>query len=108
MSCRLDIWGVYGEDTLSNFREFGNLVETLEDMGIKEDLEGREIFLFTDITISESIVANGSSTSDVLYGLVVRVFKLEILYLCSMQFVHIAGTRISWQGMDGLYIGDMF
>ena len=49
----------------SNFREFRNLVETLEYMGIKEDLEGCEIFIFTDNTVFETIVAKGFSTSEV-------------------------------------------
>ena len=43
LSYRFVIWGVEGEHTSSNFIEFRNIVETLEDMGIKEDLEGREI-----------------------------------------------------------------
>ena len=40
------IQGVEGEDKSSNYREFRNIVETLEDMGIKEDPEGREIYIF--------------------------------------------------------------
>ena len=47
-------------------------------MVIKEDLEGHEIFFFDDNMVSGSIAAKGSSTSEILYGLVVRVFKLEI------------------------------
>ena len=75
---RCGIWGVQGEDTSSNFIGFGNPVDILQDMGIKEDLEGREIFIFADNTVYESIAAKGSSTSDFIYGLVVRVFKSEM------------------------------
>ena len=47
-------------------------------MGIKEDVEVCEIFFFADNSVYESIAANGSSTGEVLYGLVVRVLKLEV------------------------------
>ena len=62
----------------SNFRDFRNLVENTEDMVIKEDLEGYDILFFTDNTVSESITAKTLSTSDILYDLIVRVFKLKM------------------------------
>ena len=55
------MWGKEGVDTSSNYRELRNLVETLEVMGIRGDLEGREVFLFTDNMVSESIASRGSS-----------------------------------------------
>ena len=52
-------------------------------------------------------MAKGSSNSEVIYGLEVRVFKLEMRYRCIMKFVHVDGTIMILQGMDGLYRGDM-
>ena len=105
---RYGIWGREGHDTSSNYREFRNLVETLEEMGARGDLEGREIFIFTDNMVSESIASKGSSTSKALYELVVRVFKLEMAYRCNISFIHVAGTRMIAQGTDGLSRGEMY
>ena len=62
----------------SNFRDFRNLVENIEDMVIKEDLEGYDTIFFTNNTVAESITAKTLSTSDILYDLIVRVFKLKM------------------------------
>ena len=102
MSYIFEMWVVEGEIKPSKLREFRNLVETLEGMNIREDLEGHEIFLSANNTVSDSIAAKGSSTSDVLYDLIVMVFNLGIQYCCSVKFVHMAGTRMIQQGMDGL------
>ena len=83
-------------------------METLEVMGSKGDLEGREVFLFTDNMVSESIASKGSSTSQSLYELILRVYKLEMNHLCRIQFVHVAGTRMIKSGVDGLSRGDMY
>ena len=63
-------------------------------MGTREDIEGREIFLFTNNAVSKSITAKDSYTSKVLYDLIVRMFKLEIRYLCCVQSVNVSGIRI--------------
>ena len=47
-------------------------------MVIKEDLEGYDIIFFTNNTVAESITAKTLSTSDILYDLIVRVFKLKM------------------------------
>ena len=57
--------------------------------------------------VSESISAKCSYTSEVIYDLIVMVFRLEMQYHCCLQFVHVAGTRIIRQGIDRFYIGDM-
>ena len=82
----------------SNFRQFINLVDTLEDMGIRDDLEEREIFIFSKNTVYDSISAEGSSTSEVLRDLIVRLFKLEMQYRCFVHFLYVDGTRMILQG----------
>ena len=104
---RYGVWGLKGEDTSSNFRELLNLVETLERNGLNGDLTGREIFLFTDNSTAESVVHKGSSTSPELYKLMVRLYKLPMRFLCSINVIHVAGTRMIAQGTDGLSRGDL-
>ena len=50
---RYGLWGVEGDGSSSNYREFKNLVDSLEDMGKCGDLKGKEVFIFTDNTTSE-------------------------------------------------------
>ena len=107
-SWRFGVWGAESKDSSSNYRELRNLTETLEEMGIKGDLQGREVFLFTDNMVSEAIVAKGSSQNPILYQLVVRIVKLQMIYGCIVHFIHVAGTRMIDQGSDGLSRGDMY
>ena len=88
---RYGVWGLESEGTSSNFRELKNLVETLETMGSGGELIGKEMFIFTDNMVSESIIAKGSSSSPLLFQLVLKVFKLEMQWRCSITFVHVAG-----------------
>ena len=104
---RFGVWGKEGDNSSSNYREFRNLIETLERLGELGELAGREVFLFTDNSVSESIAAKGSSSSPKLYQLVVRFFRLEMKYLCKLEIIHVAGTRMIAQGTDGLSRGDM-
>ena len=108
ISFRFGIWGEEGEGSSSNYHELRNLVETLERLGELGELVGKEIFLFTDNAVSESVAAKGSSASPKLYDLVVRLYRLEMKYLCKVDLIHVAGTRMIQQGTDGLSRGDMY
>ena len=108
ISYRFGVWGHEGTDTSSNYRELRNLVDTLEVMGEKGELNGKELFVFTDNLVAESVVAKGSSSSELLFELVVRIYKLEMNCRCNIRFVHVAGTRMIRQGTDGLSRGDMY
>ena len=104
---RIGMWNREGVDTSSNYRELRNLVETLELMGIRGELEGFEIFLFTDNSVSESVAFKGNSTAELLFELVLRLWNLEMRYMCKVNIIHVAGTRMIEQGTDGLSRGDM-
>ena len=105
---RFGVWGHEGENTSSNYRELRNLVETLEVMGERGELMGKELFVFTDNLVAESVVAKGSSSGELLFDLVVRIYRLEMNCRCNIRFVHVAGTRMIRQGTDGLSRGDMY
>ena len=104
---RFGVWGDGGEDSSSNYREMRNLVETLERVGLSGDLQGKEIFVFTDNATAESIAHKGSSTSPLLYDLVVRLYKLAMKFNCLVRIFHVAGSRMIAQGADGLSRGDL-
>ena len=102
------IWGIKGKGSTSNYQELQNLVEILQAMGLKDELKGKEVFIFTDNLVAESIASKGTSSSNLLFELVVRLYKLEMQFLCKIQVVHVAGTCMIQQGTDGLSRGDMF
>ena len=104
---RLGTWGKDMDGESSNFREFTNLVETLEEMGEDGTLEGKEIFLFTDNSTSEAAYYSGSSSSEKLFNLVLRVKKLEMTKLAKIHIIHVAGERMKEQGSDGLSRGNL-
>ena len=104
---RYGIWGPEEANESSNYKEFNNLVVTLEDAASKNELEGKEIFVFTDNAVTEAIAAKGSSSSPKLFDLVVRLFKLNMIAKCKIQFIHVAGTRMIAQGTDGLSRGNL-
>ena len=53
------------------------------------------------------MVHKGSSSSPELYKLMVRLYKLPMKFLCSINVIHVAGTRMIAQGTDGLSRGDL-
>ena len=56
---------------------------------------------------AESSFVKGSSTSEVLNELVLRLRKIEMDYGMTIFLVHFAGTRMISQGTDGLSRGSL-
>ena len=104
---RYGVWGPEEVDDTSNCKEFKNLVKEVVKMGENGELEGREVFVFTDNSVSEAIATKGSSSSPHLFDLVVRLFMLNMTHKCKLQFIHVAGTRMIAQGTDGLSRGNL-
>ena len=106
---RFGVWGEDSDGPSSNYRELRNLVETLEALGLEGKLEGKEIFIFTDNMVSESVASAGSSSSEKLFDLVVRLVRcIGMRFRCSVHFVHVNGSRMIAQGSDGLSRGDLY
>jgi hypothetical protein len=105
ISYRFGRWGKEMDDSSSNLRELQNLVETLEKMRETKKLEGVEMFLFTDNSTAEAAFYKGSSSSEWLFDLVVRLSVLEMTCNCKIHIIHVAGTRMIAQGADGLSRG---
>lgn len=94
------------EERSSNYRELRNLVETLEEVDRKGLLLNREVFMFTDNSTAESAFFRGTSSSKHLFNLILRLRKIEMAGSCQIHMIHVAGTRMIWQGTDGLSRGD--
>jgi hypothetical protein len=86
------------EERSSNWQEFTNLVEFLESAVREHKLEGLEIFIFTDNLTSEAASWKGSSSSPLLFDLVLRLRKLEMNSNLIVHVVHVSGKRMIDQG----------
>ena len=104
---RYGLWGSDMNDSSSNLRELLNLVETLEKMQLEGELEGTEIYVFTDNSTAELAFFKGTSKSERLHELVLRLRLLEGSAQCRIHFVHVAGKRMIDQGSDGLSRGNL-
>ena len=104
---RFGTWSRSMDGESSNLRELMNLVETLEEMAEQDKLKGNEIFLFTDNSTSEAAFYSGSSSSEKLFDLVLRVKKLEMHHCTKIHIIHVAGERMKEQGSDGLSRGNL-
>ena len=94
------------QEQSSNFRELLNLVEYIEEAFNEGLLDNCELFMFTDNATAEAAYFKGSSKSESLFKLVLRLRKIEMSGKCIIHMIHIAGTRMIWQGTDGLSRGD--
>ena len=92
----------------SNYRELYNLVLRLETM-VKDGTipKGSEVFMFTDNSTAESAFFKGTSSSPLLFELVLRTKRLEMLGKVFVRVIWVAGTRMIEQGTDGLSRGDL-
>jgi hypothetical protein len=81
----IGVWGAEEDEEPSNWKEFTNVVEALEEEGSDGNLNDSEVFMFTDDSTVESCVSRGSSSSPKLLALVVRLQSLSM--------------SIMWQGL---------
>ena len=104
---RFGLWGSDLDDSSSNHRELKNLADMVFCMENDGDLEGTELFIFTDNSTAERAFFKGSSKSKILHDLVLRLRKLEMTAGIKLHFVHVSGTRMITQGSDGLSRGNL-
>jgi hypothetical protein len=104
---RFGLWGSDLDDSSSNHRELKNLADMVFCMEHDGDLEGTEVFIFTDNSTAERAFFKGSSKSKILHDLVLRLRKLEMTAGIKLHFIHVSGTRMITQGSDGLSRGNL-
>ena len=96
------------EVSFSNLRELKTLVDMLKLMAKRGELQGIEMFLFTDNLIAENAFYSGGSSSEALFDLVLELKKLEMQEKCKIFLCHCSGTRMIEQGSDGLSRGNLY
>jgi len=104
---RFGNWASEESEKSSNFRELNNLVLGLEDWAREGLLANKEMFLFTDNSTAESAFFRGTSSSKLLFALILRLRKLEMHCQLKLHVIHVAGTRMISSGIDGLSRGDI-
>jgi hypothetical protein len=102
---RIGVWGSEEKDESSNWKEFSNVVEALEDEAGSGNLTETEVFMFTDNSTVEACASKGSSTAPKLLGLIIRLRALAIRCGFKLHIFHVAGTRMIAQGTDGVSRG---
>jgi len=107
VSYRYGVWGKDENKQSSNYRELANLVETLEVMVENGSIRNCELYLFTDNQVAERSFFNGTSTSKLLFQLILRLRKVEIEGGIHLILLHVSGKRMIQQGTDGLSRGSM-
>lgn len=70
-------------------------------------LSGCQLMLFTDNMVADLAFHKGSSKSELLHGLVLRLRKLEMTLGAELLVVHVSGLRMIESGVDGISRGDL-
>jgi hypothetical protein len=102
---REGVWGVDSSDESSNWREYTNLVEFLENEAALGNLEGATVYLCTDNSVAEAAANKNNSTSEKLFKLTVRLRKIEMHHGARIIVTHVSGERMKHQGTDGISRG---
>jgi len=98
-------WGRDAEGSSSNYKELRNLTESIE-LGVQVGtLINTELFIFTNNMTADRAYHQGNSDSHLLFELVVRLRKLDMLGCVKLHLTHVAGTRMIQSGIDGLLRG---
>ena len=108
LSYRIGVWRsdtVHGES--SNWREFTNCVEAMEEEADKGNLSNTELFFFTDNTTVKRCCYKGSSSSEKLLELIIRLRRLEMKFSLRLHISHVSGKRMIAWGVDGLSRGQV-
>ena len=108
LSYRIGVWrhdDVVGES--SNWKEFTNCVEAMEEEAEKGNLSSTELFFFTDNTTVERCFYKGSSSSKKLLDLIIQLRRLEMRYSLRLHISHVSGKRMIAWGVDGISRGQL-
>jgi hypothetical protein len=105
LSYRVGVWLGEEENETSNFKEFKNVVECLEEEGEAKRLTNCKVFFCTDNSTVEAAIYKGASSSEKLHALVVRFLCLQSKYGIMVTVSHVSGKRMIAEGADGLSRG---
>jgi hypothetical protein len=90
----------------SNWRDPRTIVETLtREEIVLYKLRGRMVFYFTENEVTYNICKKGYSKTLSLHLLVQQLKALELALGCLLEVIHVPGTTMITQGIDGLRRG---
>jgi len=104
---RIGTWGPDQDDESSNFREFCNLIETLEYEAKLGRLNNSTVIMATDNATVEACIYKGNSTNYKLFDLIIRFKDLELKTGSKFIITHVSGKRMMEQGTDGISRGHL-
>jgi hypothetical protein len=105
ISYRVGVWQSDHDGESSNWREFTNVVESLEEEASSGRLENSMVFFFTDNSTVEAALYKGTSHSPKSFDLVIRVKLLETKLAIKLVVSHVSGLRMIAEGGDGVSRG---
>ena len=104
---RISVWESDESDESSNWREFTNVVESLEEEARAGHLNDSVVYFFTDNSTVEAALYKGTSSSPKLLELVIRIKTLETSHNIQLLVSHVSGDRMISQGGDGISRGSL-
>ena len=105
--CRIGAWKPDEPDESSNWREFTNVVEALEEEAASGRLKNCTICFFADNAAVEAALCKRTSKSKKLLALVIRVKLLETPRGIRIFVSHVSGNRMIAEGGDGISRGSL-
>ena len=100
-------WTTETQEASSNYHELLNLILGIEEAVAAGVLHECELFLFTDNTTAEAAFHKGTSASQTLFNLTLRLRHLQMHQGLHIHVIHVAGTRMQYQGTDDLSRGQL-
>ena len=104
---RIGTWNREENPHSSNWREFENLVSSVEDTGKQKLLQQSIVALATDNEVVEAALHKGNFSDEKLFDLVLRLRCAEMKYSTKLLVSHVAGKRMMAQGLDGVSRGKL-
>ena len=98
-------WTSEESEQTSNYRELHNLVNVVEKLYREGLLKNCELFLYTDKSVADYAYYRGSSSSRLLFLLILRLRKIQMAGDLILHVIHISGRRMIECGVDGLSRG---
>jgi hypothetical protein len=97
----IGLWTPEEEEESSNYKELRNLVDSVKEEAEAGWLRNCDFFLFTNNSMAESCFYWGTSKSQHLHGLVLKLRALEMAHGMTIHIIHVSGKRMIAQGTDG-------
>ena len=95
-------WTSVENEQFSNYRELHNLVNTVEKLYEKGLHKNCELFLYTDNSVTDCTYYRKSSSSRLLFLLILRLQTIQMADDLILHVIHISGRIMIECGVDGL------